>query len=498
MEHRVVLVHGFIGWGEEELAVRVNGNDVKFRYFGGIEHDIRKHLDNKPDLRVKTASVGPINSNWDRACELYAQLMGTRVDYGASHAAKFGHCRYGHDYKGEALFKGETWDKNNPISIIGHSMGGTTGRQLIHLLEHGCPEERAWHESNPDDNPISDLFATGDKSDWIFSLSTISTPHNGTTLVDALGANDDDTKVFIALLAGTLDLLLPTDILTFSGYDLDLDHWGLDSLKRCANPKKRLEKLCCEYKNFKKPGRSLPDDQWEAFFTTEDILTYDAKPSVQKEKNKTITESKQVYYLAYSNADTRPDPRNDNKHVGSERHFSIFNADKYQGDLKSTSLAFLFSFLASKAGINKNKLGRNGKMTLNFTRLMGGYTDRTNTPKINKSWWENDGIVNLKSMKGPIIGRQKRLVPDLPPDPNQIEKGQFYHVKHFAGFDHARIVGIRDIPIKCPLEWFLAMTSRIKSLISTKQKPSAPDDIYQVYDDITEPVLRLWEKRVSQ
>ena len=46
-----------------------------------------------------SASVGPLSSNWDRACELYAQLMGTTVDYGAAHAAKHNHSRYGRTYK---------------------------------------------------------------------------------------------------------------------------------------------------------------------------------------------------------------------------------------------------------------------------------------------------------------------------------------------------------------------------------------------------------------
>jgi len=33
------------------------------------------------------ASVAPNGSAWDRACELYAQLSGTRVDYGKAHTA---------------------------------------------------------------------------------------------------------------------------------------------------------------------------------------------------------------------------------------------------------------------------------------------------------------------------------------------------------------------------------------------------------------------------
>lgn len=43
---------------------------------------------------VYTATVGPIVSNWDRACELYAYIKGGRVDYGKIHSEKYGHSRY--------------------------------------------------------------------------------------------------------------------------------------------------------------------------------------------------------------------------------------------------------------------------------------------------------------------------------------------------------------------------------------------------------------------
>jgi triacylglycerol lipase len=54
------------------------------------------------------ASMGPISSNWDRACELYAQIKGTVVDYGQAHSAKYGHARYGKDYRGKGFYP--AWD----------------------------------------------------------------------------------------------------------------------------------------------------------------------------------------------------------------------------------------------------------------------------------------------------------------------------------------------------------------------------------------------------
>lgn len=56
--------------------------------------------------RAYAASVSPIGSAWDRACELYAQLAGTRVDYGTAHSKEYRHQRYGQDYD---------WLKENKI-----------------------------------------------------------------------------------------------------------------------------------------------------------------------------------------------------------------------------------------------------------------------------------------------------------------------------------------------------------------------------------------------
>ena len=50
---------------------------------------------NEKGIEAYAPAVGPLSSAWDRACELYAQLMGTRVDYGEAHSKMHGHNRYG-------------------------------------------------------------------------------------------------------------------------------------------------------------------------------------------------------------------------------------------------------------------------------------------------------------------------------------------------------------------------------------------------------------------
>ena len=86
------------------------------------------------------ASVGPLSSAWDRACELYAQLTGTTVDYGAAHAAEYGHARYGATYD-KPLFAG--WSASKKINLVGHSFGGATIRLFLDILADGSAAEQA-------------------------------------------------------------------------------------------------------------------------------------------------------------------------------------------------------------------------------------------------------------------------------------------------------------------------------------------------------------------
>merc|ERR1711884_630307 len=67
----IVLVHGFFGWGPSEM--------LGFNYWGGV-YSIAQEL-KQAGHDVRTAVVGPVSSNWDRAVELYAYIKGGIVDY---------------------------------------------------------------------------------------------------------------------------------------------------------------------------------------------------------------------------------------------------------------------------------------------------------------------------------------------------------------------------------------------------------------------------------
>lgn len=162
-----VFVHGLMGWGEYDFVYNL------MPYWGMFGGDLMGYLNNK-GFNCYAASVAPSDSAWDRACELYAQLTGTKTDYGKAHSEKYGHERYGENFTGKALIS--EWDSENKINLLGHSFGGATVRMLAHLMAEGDAEEVT--ATQKDD--ISGLF-TGDKADWIYSVTTLAAPHNGTT-----------------------------------------------------------------------------------------------------------------------------------------------------------------------------------------------------------------------------------------------------------------------------------------------------------------------------
>ena len=76
-EEPFIFVHGLNGWGGAE---GINGI---VPYWGATTGDLMSYLQSE-GYECYSASVGPMSSAWDRACELYAQLVGSRVDYGGS------------------------------------------------------------------------------------------------------------------------------------------------------------------------------------------------------------------------------------------------------------------------------------------------------------------------------------------------------------------------------------------------------------------------------
>ena len=165
-----VFVSGYAGWGQ------YSGINETYQYWGMSSGDLLGYL-NSRGFACYAASVDPVGSAWDRACELYAQMTGTVVDYGRVHSALYKHSRYGTDYTGRALIP--AWSETDKVNFVGHSFGGATVRLLSQLLAYGSPQE----VTGTTEGEVSGLF-TGGKTGWINSITTMASPHNGTTMTN--------------------------------------------------------------------------------------------------------------------------------------------------------------------------------------------------------------------------------------------------------------------------------------------------------------------------
>ena len=165
--YNFVFVHGLSGWGSYDAANKM------VRYWGMFSGDVFGALE-KEGFRCYAASVAPTGSAWDRVCELYAQLTGTVTDYGKEHSERCHHARYGKDFSKKPLIP--AWSAEDKINLLGHSFGGATVRLLAELMANGSEAERAVTDAAE----LSGLF-TGGKADWIYSVTTLSAPHNGTS-----------------------------------------------------------------------------------------------------------------------------------------------------------------------------------------------------------------------------------------------------------------------------------------------------------------------------
>ena len=325
----VVFVHGLFGWGQRDKIFRI------MPYWGMTTGSLPDYLATK-GYETYAASVGPLSSAWDRACELYAQLVGARTDYGVKHAQDFGHERYGIDYE-TPLFDG--WGTKRAVNLVGHSFGGATTRLFLEILTNGCPEEvAAAKAAGVEPSP----FFLGGKGDWVHSLTAIAAPHNGTTFIEA---NSDFTKLAADLTTAAAKAL---GLSSLKGvYDFQLDQFGIrkDDNETFAQALDRV----------------LKSD----FLSHNDNAFLDLTIDKSLEINKGIEIQPNVYYFSYAGDQTSTDPLTGN-------HYPTVSAIPSNG----------MCALMMPGSVN-----------------MGKYYDKYTAGGIyiDKSWRPNDGMVNTVS-----------------------------------------------------------------------------------------------------
>ena len=272
-DYPYVFVHGMGGWGT------ANSFYEKSPYWGGglgtSGTDLIKILGSQ-GIDAYAAQVGPLSSAWDRACELYAQLAGTVVDYGEAHSKAHGHDRYGFSYVGKALM-GKPWNPKNKINLVGHSFGGATIRLFDSLMTYGSQEE-----INATGKNTSELFKGGHKS--IHACITLSAPHNGTQVANML-YNLKGLYLFLCFAYNLIGATFGNNYMVFS---LQMSHFGLTP----AQNQKRVPINPVKIYNY---------------FRADDNCYSDMVLKNARELNETIKFSPDTYYYSYTTAATEPE-----------------------------------------------------------------------------------------------------------------------------------------------------------------------------------------------
>ncbi len=271
-DYPYIFVHGMGGWGSKDPFYELSP------YWGGglslgSDTDLIKML-NENGIEAYAPSVGPLSSAWDRACELYAQLTGTVVDYGEAHSKAHKHDRYGFSYEGEAIM-GEPWNLKDKINLVGHSFGGATVRLFASLMAYGCEEEVA--ATGEDTSP---LFKGG--HDCVHSCITLSAPHNGSSVANIL-VDPQVTLLAISLVLNIAGMIFGNNLLVFN---LQLGHYGMtptqDEFRARFNPVGAYN-----------------------FYKTHDNCGYDMTLAGAAELNEKIKLAPNTYYYSYTTAATK-------------------------------------------------------------------------------------------------------------------------------------------------------------------------------------------------
>ena len=220
---------------------------------------------------VFEVSVGPVSSNWERAIEVYYQLKGGQIDYGKGHSIKYNTIQKPINKNYEGIYP--EWSSENPIHIIAHSMGGQTARMLNYLITQEIYEN--------DETLIreSSLLLGHSQEGLIKSITSISTPHDGTSL----------TNITIKMIPFIQYFIGVAGLVGTNFFDFDLDQWGF---------KRQKNETWLQYVN-----RMREHSAWK----TNNISAWDLSLDGAKDLNGFLQASPEIYYFSFITTTTVSD-----------------------------------------------------------------------------------------------------------------------------------------------------------------------------------------------
>ena len=370
-----IFIPGMVGWGTEYKFYE------KIPYWGGGfvlgQTDNLIKILNDAGYEVYAANPGPFNSAWDRTCEVYAALTGTVVDYGKAHSEKHNHDRYGFSYEGKALM-GYEWNLEDKINLLGYSFGSEVARLLTSLLAYGDDSE-----NSATGEATSELFKGGHNS--INACITLSAPHNGTPLANALV----DTKVPMMFLATIFHFIGCTFGDNLGPLSLQLGHFGI-------TPKEGESRVSFSLKAIYN------------FYKSNDNCGYDMTLRRAEELNEMIETVPNTYYYSYSTYSTVTEEKS-----GKQKLVGNTNAMFYP-----TALVI---------------------------RTMEGMT--VDGIKIENNWAVSDGVIPLASSCYPSDDAElARKYEEAVKNNEKIKRGIWYYMEPIFKMDHFDFCGIEDYP----------------------------------------------------
>ncbi|KII94120.1 hypothetical protein PLICRDRAFT_695164 [Plicaturopsis crispa FD-325 SS-3] len=398
----VVIVEGFLGGS----GGRVLWGNFEEHLNSGTGHDRMKR-------RAVFASVGPVSSLHDRACELFYALTGGTVDYGDQHCLEHRHSRYGRTIA-SGLYP--EWSRDRPLHFLGHSMGGPTIIKLQYLLKTGFFGDRG----NPD---------------MVLSMTTISAPFRGTQLVYTLGEREDAAPAVKAfslggILAKGVHLISFLSPLLPRSLDLHTEARGLS------------------YRETSLLGllRQLWRSDWAE---SRDATPFDATFLAAEERESALEGElhPRTFYRSHVASMTKKSyPHKNHHHPRRSYLFSpLYLPSRNMGVFDYTTLRPIPAFVHRIARDSQPPTSRNDDEDVE----RGLMQSSSSVDVLGEEYWENDGVVPLFSQWHPFSCSNtscRHLEATMPPHSQAEKLGEFtprpavWEVHHHDDANHTSLV----------------------------------------------------------